>query len=371
MVKSKIKQRAFALKNSVNLSFSTVSFALVLVLMVIGLLFVFEASSIRALNETGDSFYYLKLQFRWVVIGLLVTFIFSKINYRFFIPFSSIIIGVTSLMLIIVLIPYIGKTAGGARSWIDLGFINFQPAEFAKCAIIIYLASWFYRKKDVKFFSFIVFVSFVVGLVTLQPDMGTSIMLFSLAISMYFLSGLSIKPLLLLLPIIFTLGSFLIVSAPYRLKRLLAFLRPDEDPLGVGFHINQILISITEGGVFGRGFGASRQKFLFLPEAHTDSIFAIISEEIGFVGSFFIIFLFIVLLFRLYALYTRTSEQFGKLLIGGIFTYFGLQIIINLGGMVNIMPLTGVTLPFISYGGSSMLTSCILLGIAMNVSKEK
>jgi cell division protein FtsW len=352
-------------------SSNVVLFIITLVLMSLGLIFVFEASSIRALNESGDSFFYLKLQFRWIMIGLFTMFILSKLPYKVFLNLSTFIIGFIFLSLIIVLIPSLGKTAGGARSWIDLGFFNFQPAEFAKSAVIIYLATWFFKRKKVSFLSFILFLGALIALVLLQPDMGTAIMLFTLGIGMYFVSGQALKPLLLLIPIIISGFLFLIVSAPYRLKRLTAFLRPNEDPLGVGFHINQILISITEGGVFGRGFGASRQKFLYLPEAHTDSIFAIISEELGFIGSILVLFLFFIMLYKIYKLYTVSIDPYAKMILSGIFIYFSLQIIINLGGMVNIMPLTGVTLPFISYGGSSMITSCLLMGIVFNISAQQ
>jgi len=357
-------------KVGTGLPMTVVLLAIACILVFIGLIFVFEASSIRALNATGDSFHYLKLQLRWIFFGLIVLGFFSWYNYKnlYYISIPAML-GVI-LLLIVVLIPGIGHSAGGARSWIDLGFITVQPTEFTKFAIILYLASWFSKKDKSRFIPFILLVGFLLLLIMMQPDMGTSIMVFCLSIAMYFLAGQDLRYLLAMAPVAVIGFVGLIFSAPYRLKRLTAFLNPEEDPLGVGFHINQILISVTEGGLFGRGFGASRQKYLFLPEAHTDSIFAIISEELGFIGSILIIVLYFVFLYKLYQLYTDVGDRFGKLLIGGIFTYFGLQIIINLGGMVNIMPLTGVTLPFVSYGGSSMLASCMLLGIAVNVARQ-
>lgn len=341
-----------------------------LLLCFIGLIFVFEASSIRALQATGDSFYYLKLQVRWIIMGFILTGFFAWYNYKnlYYLALPALISVV--ILLLIVLIPGIGKTAGGARSWIDLGFINIQPTEFSKFVMIMYLASWFSLKEKSRFLPFIGLLGFLLFLIMLQPDMGTAIMLFLLSMSMYFLAGQPLKYIVYLAPVAIAGFVGLILAAPYRLKRLTAFLDPSQDPLGVGFHINQILISLTEGGLLGRGFGASRQKYLFLPEAHTDSIFAIIGEELGFIGSFFLIILFVIFLYKLYEIYIHVTDRFGKLLIGGIFTYFGLQIIINLGGMVNVMPLTGVTLPFISYGGSSMLTSCMMLGVAINISRQ-
>ncbi len=353
-----------------GLPISFILLAAALLLSFIGLIFVFEASSIRALNATGDSFHYLKLQIRWIIFGLIVFGFFSWYNYKNLYYMSLPAMLSVVLLLIVVLIPGIGKTAGGARSWIDLGFITIQPTEFTKFSLILYLASWFSVKGKKRFLPFILMIGFLLLLIMLQPDMGTAIMVFSLSIAMYFLAGQDLRYLFALFPLAVVGFMSLIFAAPYRLKRLTAFLNPSEDPLGVGFHINQILISLTEGGLFGRGFGASRQKYLFLPEAHTDSIFAIISEELGFIGSMFLIILYFVFLYKLYELYNAIDDAFAKLLVGGIFTYFGLQIIINLGGMVNIMPLTGVTLPFVSYGGSSMLASFMLLGIAVNISKQ-
>lgn len=200
--------------------------------------------------------------------------------------------------------------------------------------------------------------------------MGTTLIVFSLSIIMYFLAGVQISYLLLFLPIAAVLFFLLIKISPYRFQRIIAFLNPESDPLGIGYHINQILISLGNGGLLGRGFGASRQKFLFLPEAHTDSIFAIISEEFGFIGSAILIFALFLLIYKIYQVAIKASDKFGKFLAAGIFSYFALQIGINLGGMVNLLPLTGVPLPFISYGGSNLLISFALLGIIFNIAKK-
>jgi cell division protein FtsW len=277
----------------------------------------------------------------------------------------------TIILLVAVLIPGIGQKANGARSWIDLGFFNLQPTEFAKLTTIIYLASWFSNKERKRFFSFLFLIGVILGLVMLQPDLGTATVIYSLAVIIYFLAGVDLHYLMALIPLSLVGFLGLVFMAPYRFRRLTAFLRPHEDPQGVSYHINQILISLSQGGVFGRGLGASRQKYLFLPEAHTDSIFAILGEEFGFIGSTLVIFAFFVLLYKLYSLYHNTGDRFGKLLVGGVFAFFGLQTIINLGGMVGLMPLTGVPLPFISYGGSHLLISFMLLGIALNVSKQR
>lgn len=338
------------------------------VLSIFGALFIFEASALRGMQSTGDSFYFLKLQVQWIILGIITVIFVSRVSFLAWERFSFPILIMGIILLVAVLIPGIGHQVGGARRWIDLGLLTVQPTEIIKFALIIYWSAWFSRKKaTIK--GFIILLGGILGLILLQPDMGTTIMIFLLSCVMYMLSGASLKPLLLLIPLAaITLGA-LIVSAPYRLRRLTAFLRPDEDPLGVGFHINQILISLSEGGIFGRGFGASRQKYLFLPEAHTDSIFAIIGEELGFVGSVLLIGLYLALFYAIYSLYRIVPHAFAKMLVGGIFTYFGLQVLINLGGMANLMPLTGVTLPFVSYGGSSLLVSCICLGILVQITR--
>lgn len=354
-----------------RINFPTSLFLILIALLFsfIGLIFVFEASSIKAIQLTGDSFHFLKLQLRWIAFGFASMMFFSVFDYKKLAFFClPIMLGVI-IMLLLVLIPSVGQQVGGARRWIDFGIINIQPTEVAKLAIIIYLASWFSKKEKNRFLPFILLTGFLISLILLQPDMGTAIVILSMCIIIYFLAGQEILYLVGLIPIIIGLLISFIALAPYRVNRLSAFLDPLKDPLGVGFHINQILISLSEGGLTGRGFGASRQKYLFLPEAHTDSIFAIIGEELGFIGSVLIIFFYIVLLFKLYEIYTCTVDKFARLLCGGILAFFGLQVIINLGGMVNLIPLTGIPLPFLSYGGSSIITSFTLLGIAISISK--
>jgi cell division protein FtsW len=270
----------------------------------------------------------------------------------------------------VVLIPSIGHTAGGAQSWINLGFFNMQPTEFAKVALIIYFASWFSKKEKSRFLPFISLLGFMILLIMLQPDLGAATIIFSLSIIIYYLAGQDLKYLLLLLPVSVVGFLLLVFAAPYRLKRLTAFMDPSADPKGVGYHINQILISLSNGGIFGKGFGASRQKYLFLPEAHTDSIFAIYGEELGFIGSIILICVYIFFMYKLVKIYESTTDRFAQLLIGGILAFFGVQILVNLGGMVGLMPLTGVPLPFISYGGSHILISFALVGIAVNIAKH-
>lgn len=351
-------------------SLSWILFLIPIIFSVVGLIFVFEASSIRALTEVGDSFHYLKLQLRWIGIGIIIMSIASYFPYKRLAFIAFPFMGIVIVLLVAVLIPGVGSQIGGARRWIDLGFFSLQPTEFAKIATIIYLASWFGSGERRRFLPFLSLLGFMMLLIFMQPDMGTAIIIFSIFMIMYYLAGKQLHYLLLLLPVSAIAAIILIFTAPYRLRRLTAFLNPSEDPMGVGYHINQILISLSQGGFFGRGFGASRQKYMFLPEAHTDSIFAIYGEELGFVGSVILVSFYIFILWKLFQVYENTSDKYGKLLVGGIFGFFGTQAITNLGAMVGLLPLTGVPLPFISYGGSHILISFALVGIAINIAKS-
>lgn len=367
MAKNKSRRgifQKFHFKNTVLL------FILPVLLTFIGLTFIFEASSIVAFRAIGDSFYYLKLQAIWFAIGILVMIFFSFFDYRklYYLSFPALIFSI--ILLILVLIPGIGHSVSGARRWIDIGIVNIQPTEFAKFAVILYLSSWFLYREKGRFFSFFILLSIIISLIMIQPDMGTAIITFAVFVVIYYLSGENIRNLFFLIP--FGALSFLILvrTSAYRLRRLLAFLDPNLDPQGITYHIKQILISLSLGGFFGRGFSSSRQKYQFLPEAHTDSIFAIIGEEVGFMGAVALIFIYLILIYKMYQIAQTAKDRYGKLLAGAIFSLFSFQIIINLGGMVNLIPLTGVPLPFVSYGGSSLLVSYALMGILINIGKR-
>ena len=341
-----------------------------LILSLVGLVFIFEASSVRAVAEFGESLHYFRLQAIWLVLGLTVLIFFSLFDYKRLYFFSILSMAFTILLLMMVLIPGIGQAAGGARRWLDLGIINVQPTELAKFSVIIYLASWFKNPEKRRFTSFIFLIGFLTFLIILQPDMGTAIIVLLLSLVIYYLAGMNMTSLILLAP--FGLGLFylLIKASPYRLDRLMAYLNPSSDPLGIGYHINQILISLSNGGLMGAGFGASRQKYLFLPEAHTDSIFAIIGEEYGFIGAAILLSFYFVFVYKIYHLIRMAPDKLSRLLSAGIFAFFNLQLIINLAGMTGLFPLTGVSLPFLSYGGSNLLISFSLIGILLNIEKR-
>lgn len=336
----------------------------------IGLFFIFEASAVRSYREFGQSFHYLQMQSLWLVLGVVAMLLFSLFDYHKLYYFAFLLMTGTIFLMFLVLIPNIGQHAGGARRWIDLGFTNIQPTELAKFAAIIYLSSWFINKERKRFFSFLILLGLLIFLIILQPDMGTAIIVFFLSIIIYFLAGIETYYLLLLIPVSLAGFYLLIKVSPYRFQRLLAFFNPSLDPLGITYHLNQILISLSNGGLFGVGFGGSRQKYLFLPEAHTDSIFAIVAEEVGFIGSLLIIFFLIAFMYRMFQVAVNAKDRYGRLLAGGIFALFNLQILVNLGGVVNAIPLTGVPLPFFSYGGSNLLVSFALIGILINIARQ-
>jgi len=341
-----------------------------IILSLIGLIFVFESSSLRSINEFGDSFHYLRLQTLWFFLAIAALTFFTFLDYRKLYFFSFITILLTIFLLVIVLIPGIGSQAGGARRWIDFGIINIQPTELAKFSVIIYLASWFINKEKKRFVSFIFLVSLLIFLIILQPDMGTAIIIFLISLVMYYFAGMSFVDLLVLFPFSGAAFYLFVKLSPYRLKRILAYFNPSLDPQGISYHINQILISLTNGGLIGQGFGASRQKYLFLPEAHTDSIFAIIAEEYGFIGGALLIFLYFIFIYKIYHLIRLAPDKLSRLIGCGVFAFFNLQIIVNLAAMSGLFPLTGVSLPFISYGGSNLLISYSLIGILLNIEKR-
>ena len=344
--------------------------SLPLVLSVVGLFFVFEASYVRSFGEYKDSFHYFKAQALWIGIGFVVMVVLSYIDYHKLYYGAFLLMLVNIFFLFLVLIPGIGSEVNGARRWLNFGFLNFQPTEMAKLSAVVYLSSWFINKERKRFFSFLILLGLLMFLIILQPDMGTAIIIFLLSITIYFLAGIELHYLLLLIP--FSGLSFYVLakSSPYRLKRLLAFIDPNADPLGITYHINQILISLSNGGLFGQGFGASKQKHLYLPEAHTDSIFAIIGEEVGFIGASMLISGFIFLVVYIFRIAEKAPDRFGKLLAGGIFAFFCIQTIINLASMVHLIPLTGVPLSFISYGGTNLLLSFSLVGIVLNIARN-
>lgn len=341
----------------------------VIVLTLFGLFMIYNSSSYIAYRDFEDKYHYIKEQAVWAAIGMVGMFIASRFPYRGLYALAIPILIAAIVMLLLVFIPGIGIQVLGAKRWINLGFTTLQPAEFVKLSLAIYLAAWFSNKEKERFLAFCLLIGVVFVLVMMQPDMGTgSIILFE-AVLLYFLSGASISHFLILIPIIGLGGAGLILFAPYRMARLMSFLNIDAELSGVSYHVKQILIALGSGGIFGVGAGNSLQKYAYLPENVTDSIFAIVAEEFGFLGGMVLMLLFLILIWRGFLIAKNAKDAFGKLLAGGIIGFLGFQTALNLSAMTQLVPLTGVPLPFISYGGSALIINLAAIGILLNISR--
>lgn len=367
--KKRKSKRTFRLrKQSRKLDYILATIAVALSLF--GLLMIFEASSVSAQQSFQDKSFFVKNQAIWLLFGVGAMIAASRINYRRYYGISVILLVFVLVTLVGVFLPGIGVKVSGARRWLNFGFFQFQPAELAKLVLVIYLSAWFSYKEKGRLLSFIILLGMVLGLVVLEPDLGTAVIIGAIAVVLYFFSEAPFWHFLLIVPvgILGVLGLALI--SPYRYRRLVTFLNPAHDPLGASYHIRQLLLALGSGGLFGTGIGKSRQKFYYLPEATTDSIFAIVGEELGFIGTSVILLLFFVLIYRGFKIAANAPTRFGQLLAGGITAWMAIQIIINLGATVALLPLTGVPLMFISYGGSSLVVSLIGIGILLNISKQ-
>lgn len=355
-------------------------FITVIILSVFGLVMVYDASVAQAYKDYGDKYLYVRQQSLWMVLGFLSLGFFSIFDHRLFKKIALPILVISFLMLLAVFIPGLGVSAGGAHRWIRLGAFSIQPAELIKLAAIIFFASLFEKDRSPVFFartlqskmfpflSVVFLVAAVVGV--LQRDLGSTIVFVLICLTMFVVAGGPLKYLWGLLP--FSLMGFLVfaLSSEYRKHRILAFLDPFSDPQGYSYHITQVLIALGGGGILGLGVGQSRQKYEYIPEVTTDSIFAIVGEEFGFIGGLVLISLFSFLIYRGFKIAENAEDGFSKLLAFGIVSWLSIQTVINLAAMVSLIPLTGVPLPFISYGGSALLINLVAVGILLNISRN-
>ncbi len=339
----------------------------VILLVVFGVIMVFNTSIVDAARTFGDQFYFGKRQLLWAGIGFLGMLALSRIPYQLFAKLALPFFLVTTAFLVAALLPGFGVSASGASRWINTGHIGFQPAELAKFSLAMFLATILSKKRHPAYF--LVSVGVVLLLVILEPDLGTTGIIGATALLMYFASGAPIWHFFLLIPVALASVATLALSSSYRRERVLTFFNPDTDPLGTSYHIRQILIALGSGGIFGVGLGQSRQKYLFLPEPMTDSIFAIIGEELGLLGTVGVLVVFVFLIWRGFLIARRTPDPFGRLLAVGIISWIGVQAFVNLAAMVALLPLTGVPLPFISYGGSSLIVAMLGVGVLLNISR--
>lgn len=344
--------------------------ASVFFLTIFGLFMIYEASSFVAFRDFGDKYHFVKNQFFWLFLGSLSLVFFANFDYRKMYNLAIPALVVSIVLLLLVFIPGLGLNLLGASRWIDFRFFTVQPSEVAKLALALYLSAWFTTKEKGRLPAFLLLIGLVLGLVMLQPDMGTSIIILVEALTIYFLSGANMTHFLFLAPVTFLAGLAVAIIEPYRLERLKTFLNFNQDIAGSSYHVRQILIALGSGGVFGVGLGNSLQKYAYLPENATDSIFPIIAEELGFVGALFIILIFIVIIIRGFKISSAAKDTFGKLLAGGISSYLAAQIILNLGSQTALLPLTGVPLPFISAGGTSLIINMSAIGILLSIRRQ-
>lgn len=350
---------------------------IIVLILAIGTIMVYSASSIWALYKFDDSLYFLKRQLLFAGTGLLAMVIVSKIPYFHWMKHRKWIFIICVILLLLVLVPGIGMIRGGARSWIGVGAFSIQPAEFIKLGMILFLSGYLvHQQPHLQQFrkGFLPPLLLSVGLfllIMLQPDLGTGMVFLLTCFLLIFIAGARLFHFIMLAGIGVIGFIFLIISAPYRINRITAFLDPWEDPLGNGFQIIQSLYAIGPGGLFGVGFGNSLQKYFYLPEPHNDFIFAIIAEELGFIGSSFLIVLFFLFIWRGILTAVYAPDLFAKLLAIGIVGMISIQVMINISVVIGLIPVTGITLPFLSYGGSSLTLTLCAVGILINISKYR
>ncbi len=343
---------------------------LVVGISLFGLLMVFDASSFISFRDFGTKYHYSTDQVAWMVLGFLGMGFFSWFDYKKFYNLSLPLLVIAIGLLIAVFLPGLGIKVLGAHRWINFQFFVLQPAEFVKLTLAIYLAAWFSNKEKGRFFAFLLLMGVVLGLVLLEPDMGTAIIILCEAFVLYFLSGGKVMHFVAAFPVLGLAGLLLAILSPYRAARLATFLNPEQDSSNSSYHIKQILIALGSGGWLGVGLGNSLQKYAYLPENTTDSIFAIIAEEIGFIGSFLVLLVLAAIVWCGIKIAMRTNDTFGKLLAGGITAFLASQMLINLGAQTALLPLTGVPLPFISYGGSALVVDLCSIGILINIARK-
>lgn len=344
--------------------------------MIFGLMMIYSSSYIWAEYKFNNSFHYVIYQGVFVFVGIVLMLIVSKIDYKIYYRYANILLLCAFILLILVLIPGIGIVRNGSRSWFGIGSLGVQPSEFTKLCLIIFTSKYLEKsnkfikdyKKGVIPILLVVFLFF--GLIMLEPDFGTGMIILVSIIALLFIAGVNMK-FFIVLGLTGVVGIIvLILIAPYRMDRITSFLDPWNDPLGTGFQIIQSLYAIGPGGLLGTGYLNSRQKYFYLPEPQTDFIFSIIAEEFGVLGAFIVAILFSIILYRGIKISLKQEDLFAKYLCFGLIFQIIVQTILNLSVVIGLVPVTGVTLPFLSYGGSSLLISMISIGIILSVSRQ-
>jgi len=347
------------------------------IIVVFGLIMLSSATSAFAYaTKAQDSYYFFKHQLFGLSLGIIAFFILSKIDYHFWRRYALGFLFFSIFLLLLVFIPGLSANYGKARSWINVFGFSLQPSEFVKISFLLYLSAWLESRRerlhDLKegIGPFLVVLGIIAILMLLQPDLGTLLIISITSLLVYFVGG-GRKRHILIIALIGILALMVLVRIkPYQADRFKCFMDPDYSSSDICYQVNQSLIAVGSGGFWGRGLGASRQKFMYLPEVSGDSVFPIIGEEAGFLFSGGLIGLYLLLFYRGYKIAKNAPDHFGRNLAIGIVSWLVLQAVINIGGMINFMPMTGVPLPFVSYGGSAMLAALAAIGVLVNISKH-
>ena len=348
----------------------------ILALLGIGFIMVYSSSAVRGFIQFDDPYHYLKMEIMWVTIGLVALFLSMRVDLQWLRQFAKPALFLAIALLIAVKIPGIGRKVNGADRWIGLGPMSIQPSEVIKLSMVLMMSHLLalnpYKIKSFRkgVLPILGLLGVIAGLIMLQPDLGTTLVIAATTFFMLIAAGARVSHILALAGTGLGLVVVAIAAAPYRMRRIFAFLDPWADPLGNGYQTIQALLALGPGGLFGLGLGQSRQKFLYLPENHTDFIFAMIGEELGFIGATLIILLFFLFAWRGFRVAMRAPDAFTGFLAVGLTAMVSIQAMINMGVVSGLLPVTGITLPFISYGGTSLVFTMVGVGVLLNISKE-
>ncbi|HEY5425196.1 MAG TPA: putative lipid II flippase FtsW [Candidatus Tumulicola sp.] len=354
-----------------------VLFAVVATLAGIGLIMVFSASSATAYAEHGDIAYYVKRQLIWLAVGLVGAFAVYRMDLGRLKKSAPYLLLAAIAGLLLVFVPHVGVGVNGGRRWIGISSLSFQPSEFAKLALIVYLSAVLASRGEritslVRgLFPLCIPVVLMAVLVLKEPDMGTASLLVFVAFALFFAAGARLFHLAAILAVTVPIAVVTVIASPYRRARIFAFLDPWKDPQNTGFHIVQSLLALGSGGLFGMGLGASRAKFFYLPEQYTDFIFSVLGEELGFIGTFAVVALFATLTYRAVKIAIAAPDRFGFFVACGCAAMIAIQAFINIGVVTSSWPVTGVPLPFVSFGGSSLIVNLIAVALIANVGRHR
>ncbi len=351
-------------------------FGLIVALVSIGVVMVYSASAIMAADRFHDPLHFLKRQAMWVILGMAALWAGMRFDYRRLERFVVPLLAVSFVLLVVVLVPPFGQEINGTRRWLRLGPVSFQPVELAKLSLLLYLASFLARREEAMasfgrgLLPLLLMAGGMAGLTLLQPDMGNAMVLVILTLALAYLGGARVMHMGFIAGAALPLCAIAIAMKPYRLRRMASFMNPWNDPQGSGFQIIQSFLALGSGGWLGRGLGESKQKLFYLPEAHTDFVFAIIGEEFGIAGAAVVVALFTLLIWRGLRIGLRAPDAFGSYLALGLTVMLATQTIVNLGVVTGSLPTKGLPLPFISFGGSALTMTLFSAGILLNISQH-